>query len=167
MKKIIAFLISTVMIVTMFSSTIFTVNAEENNPLADGIIVSETTEYLSDGTSITTIVMDTTNITTYGTTYTKTGSAAKIARNDKGQELWRITVNGTFSVNAGVSATCTKVSHSYTITDTAWQNESISSSKSANIASATGKFIRKVLFVTVETREATATLTCDKNGNLS
>ena len=39
MKKIIAFLISTVMIVTMFSSTIFTVNAEENNPLADGIIV--------------------------------------------------------------------------------------------------------------------------------
>ncbi len=166
MKKILSlFLFSVIMISSMF----LTVGAAETNSDMKGTIVSETVERLEDGTTITTTLYDTTSkdVVTMGTTYTKTGSKNTVATNDKGEELWRFTLNGTFSVNPGVSATCTQASHTVKITSNAWQNETATSSKSGNQAIGYGKFVRKVLFITVETREANLTLTCDKNGNLS
>ena len=104
---------------------------------------------------------------TRATTYTKTGSKYYILRNKNGAELWRFTVHGTFSVNSGVSSTCTGVSHSISITEDAWQNESASTSRSGNQAIGDATFIKKLLFITVETKGCHVVLTCDSNGNLS
>lgn len=167
MKKIITFFLSGIIVVSMLTASFISVHAEGTDAVPQGTVVSETTEYLPDGSSVTTIVVDETTVATRASAYTKTGSKYSIFRNKDGAELLRLTVNGTFSVNSGVSATCTNVSHSVKITDTAWQNESASSRKSGNQAIASGKFIRKMLFITVDTQEVTVTLTCDKNGNLS
>ncbi len=133
----------------------------------DGIIVSETVEYFSDGSSCVTTVIDETPITPYATTFSKTGSKVYTLRNKDGDILWQFTVHGTFSVNSGVSATCTAASYSINIVDTAWENDSASASRSSNKAIGNATFVRKVLFVTIETKSCTVTLTCDSNGNLS
>ena len=131
-----------------------------------GTVVSETVEYLPDGSSIITTVIDET-VPTRAATYTKTGSKVQSQVNSSGDIMWQFTVRGTFSVNPGVSATCTAVSHSVNIVNDAWENESASSWRSSNKACGTATCVRKVLFITVETREANVTLTCDSNGNLS
>ena len=133
----------------------------------DGIIVSETVEYLPDGSSYVTTVIDETPITPYATTFTKTGSKVYSARNSDGVIMWQFTVKGTFSVNSGVSATCTASSHSINIVEDAWQNKSASTSRSGNKAIGKATFIKKLLFVTVDTKDIQVTLTCDSNGNLS
>lgn len=168
MKKVLTLLLSGIMVISVMCANFLTVNAEETNSAIQGKIISQTVERLEDGTTITTTLYDTTDaITTRASSYTKSGTKTRTMTNDKGEELWKFTLNGTFSVNSGVSATCTSASHSFKITNTAWQNETATSSKSGNKATGYGKFIRKILFITVETREANLTITCDKNGNLS
>ena len=86
--------------------------AETADTSADGVIVNETIEYLPDGSSIVITVIDETSIMPLATTFTKTGSKVYSARNPDGVIMWQFTVHGTFSVNSGVSATCTAASHS-------------------------------------------------------
>lgn len=74
---------------------------------------------------------------------------------------------GGIDLRIKISQVDNSVSHSYKISDSAWQYDSGSSHKYGNRAIGNGKFIRKILFVTVETRECEVTLTCDNNGNLS
>lgn len=167
MKKILTFFLTGILAMTMLTTCFISVHAKETGTVLQDTVVSETTEYLPDGSSVTTLVVDEAAAAACAAAYTKTGSKYSIFRNKDGAELFRLTVNGTFTVNAGVSASCTNVSHSVKITDTAWQNESASSRKSGNQAIASGKFIKKLLFVTVDTQEVAVTLTCDENGNLS
>lgn len=132
-----------------------------------GTVLSETVEYFADGSSVTIIVAEETSITPYGSVYTKTGSKYYIMRNSNGQELWRFTVHGTFSVNEGVSATCTKASYTISITEKGWENESASAYASGNQAIGDATFIKKVLFIKTDTRSCHVVLSCDKNGVLS
>ena len=167
-KRFLQIFLAAAMAFSVFSATASAAApAETTETPVNGVVVSETVEYFPDGSSVVITVVDETPITPYGTVFTKTGSKYYNARNKDGEILWTFTVKGTFSVNTGVSATCTATSHTVNIVNTAWENETASTSRSGNKAMGYAKFIRKVLFVTVETREANVTLTCDNNGNLS
>lgn len=132
-----------------------------------GTVVSETTEYFEDGSSLTTVVVDESVSLSRAAAITKKGRKTVTARNKDGDELFCLMVHGTFSVEMGVSSTCTSSSYSALVTDTAWFNESAAAYRSGNQAIAEAKFIRKVLFITVESKDMKAVLTCNKNGVFS
>lgn len=100
-------------------------------------------------------------------TYSMAGAKHYIFSDENHNELWRFTVHGIFTVNPGVSATCTKDSCDFSISDDSWHNESASSSHSGNQAIGDAVFIRKILLLTVATQTCHVTLTCDSNGNFS
>ena len=89
------------------------------------------------------------------------------AANADHKTLFTFTVYGTFSINPGVSAVCTKSSCSYTIANNAWKLENSSSFCSGNQAIADAEFVKKLLSITVEKYNAHVVLTCDANGNFS
>ena len=158
MKKLLSIILTTILLISLFSITTYAQSPE--------IIISETTEYFEDGSSVTTTI---TQIeTNYLTRATKTitGSKTKNVKNGDGDVLYKFKVTGTFTVNEGVSATCTAVSCSASNLASGWSLDSSTKSKSGNKATATGVFKYTVLFIST-TQETTATLTCDKNGNLS
>lgn len=167
MKKFISIFFSTLMFFAFISIPYASAHTEAIENSLSEVIVSETTEYFKDGSSITTIITKQITPTPFGSTYTTSGSKAYIARNKDLEELWRFTVHGTFSVNSGVSSTCTAASYSISISNDAWENESASAYRSGNQAIGDATFIRKLLLITVERRSCHVVLTCDKNGNLS
>lgn len=134
------------------------------------ILVSEETIQQND-LYITVSVFEDENIantiTPYSNTFEKSGSKTYTAKNADKETLFTFTVHATFSVNSGVSATCTKSSYSYTITDNAWEKKSASASRSGNQAIGDAEFIKKLLFITVDTFNAHVVLTCNSNGQLS
>ena len=148
----------------MLSSTLITAYADSfsNN----GHVISETTDILDDGTIITITVVEENDLLTRATT-TKTGTKTYTAKKSNGDVLFTFSVKGTFSVNSGVSATCTSSQVSHSITDDSWSCKDSSSSKSGNTAKGTATFIKKILFVTTDTKDVSISLKCDKNGKLS
>lgn len=166
MKKFLAFFMTTIIAITMTTS-LFTVQADESDGQVQGTIVSETIEYLPDGSSVLITVIDETPIVPYASTFTKSGSKVYSGLNSDGVVMWQFTVNGTFTVNSGINAVCTAASHTVNILENAWQNKSASSYRSENKAIGDATFIKKILFITVETKSCHVVLTCDSNGNLS
>lgn len=166
MKKIISI---TLTIVVLFCLFCFNVSATTYEGLSDNeIVISETTEYFEDGSSITTTITQYVNeSTTLATTKTISGSKTRTVKNSDNEVLYKFKINGTFSVNIGVSATCTAVSCSASDLASGWSLDSYTTSKSGNTASATGVFKHKVLFVTNVTHETPVSLSCDANGVLS
>lgn len=159
MKKLLSIILIVFILVPTVSVTTHAQSPE--------IIISETTEYFEDGTSITTTITQLSSNDLTRATKTITGSKTKTVKNGDGDVLYKFKVTGTFSVNEGVSATCTAVSCSASNLASGWSLASSTKSKSGNKATATGVFEYTVLFITTITQETTATLTCDKNGNLS
>lgn len=131
------------------------------------VVIDETIEYFPNGDYIVSTLVDETPTVLRAAAYNKTGSKIYTLYNKNGNVLWQFTLKGTFSVNPGVSATCTATSYSINIVDTAWQNDTASTSRSGNQAIGDATFIRKVLLIKVETKSCHTVLTCDKNGNLS
>ena len=156
---------SLVLLVTTLEFSTLPVYAKSINATGK-VVVSETIEYFEDGSYMTIIVTEDIP-TTKGIRSSKSGSKDYVMLNKNGNELWRFTVNGTFSVNPGVSSTCTAASCGFSITDDAWENDSASSYCSENQAIGDATFIRKLLSITVESRDCHVILTCDSNGNLS
>ncbi len=83
-----------------------------------------------------------------------------------GVAQWKVVLNGSFTYT-GSSATCTSASCSVTIYNSEWYTVSKNASKSGNTATGSFSIGRKALGVTVETKDVTLKLSCDKNGNLS
>lgn len=166
MKKSLSTLLIFIILISIFS---FNASATSyDNATENEIIISETTDYFSDGSSITTtITQKIDGISTYATTKTVSGSKTSTIKNSDGNILFKFKINGTFSVNIGVSATCTAVSCGASDLASGWSLDSYTTSKSGNIARATGVFKHTVLFVTNVTQEVTNTLSCDANGVLS
>lgn len=158
MKKLLSIILTTVLLVSLFSLTAYAQSPE--------IVISETTEYFEDGSSITTTITQIASNNLTRATKTITGSKTKTVKNSDGDVLYKFKVTGTFLVNEGVSATCTAVSCSASDLASGWTLDSSTKSKSGNKATATGVFKYTVLFVS-KTQETTATLSCDKNGTLS
>ena len=129
-------------------------------------VVSETVEYFEDGSYLTITVKQEVGIMPCGTVYEKSGSKSGVYRNKDGKEAWRFTVHGTFSVNSGVSATCTKTSYKTNITNSEWELSSASTYASGNQAVGDATFVKKQNGSAIETKSSHITITCDENGNL-
>lgn len=163
MKKILSIILTVILLLSLF-----TVNISANSDIGNEIVISQTTEYFDDGSSITTTVtQQISDVETFATTKTVSGSKTITSKNADGDVLFKFKINGTFSVNVGVNATCASVSCSASYLASGWSLDSSSTSKSGNKANATGIFKYKVLFVTTITQEVSGTLACDANGVLS
>lgn len=165
MKKLLSIILTAIIFVSLFS---FNSSATTYEKTADKeIIISETTEYFADGSSITTTITQFINQNQSRATKTVSGSKTKTAKNSSGDVLYKFKVNGTFNVNIGVSATCTAVSCSASDFASGWNLDSSGTNKSGNTANAIGIFKYKVLGITTKTQETQANLSCDANGVLS
>lgn len=163
MKKILSIVLTSVLLLSLF-----TVNISASSNIYNEIIVNETTEYFEDGSSITTTISkQISNVIPLASSYNLTGSKTKTVKNADGDVLFKFKLTATFSVNEGVSATCTAVSCSASDLASGWSLDSYTTSKSGNKATATGHFVHKVLFITNVTQDVVNTLSCDANGNLS
>lgn len=133
---------------------------------APGILISESVEYLKDGSSITTSIYES-PIVSRAQTYEKSGAKALTFKDSNGKLLWTYTLAATFIVNPGVNATCKSATGAPSISDNSWSVVSNVPSCSGN--KATGKITmqKKVLGTVAQTTTQTVTLTCDANGNLS
>ena len=139
-----------------------------SEPINDEIIINKSIEYFDDGSYLEIIVAEENNgIAPYASTYNKSGTKSYNLKNSDGEVLWTFTLKGTFTVNTGVSATCTAATYTTSNIASGWSLYSASTSKSSNKAMADFVFKHKVLFVTTQTVEKSLTLTCDVNGNLS
>lgn len=118
---------------------------------------------LQDDLYVETVITE--NVTNYATN-TKSGTKTNNYKDGSGNILFSISVSGTFNYT-GNSSTCTSSSVKTSVKNSNWKITSESATKSGNraIANATAK--RYYVFIAVETRNETVTLTCDKNGVLS
>lgn len=166
MKKILSIILTSVIIISLFS---FNISATTYDKLADNeIVISETTEYFADGSSVTTtITQQISNISTAATTKTITGSKTRTLKDADENVLYKFKITGTFSVTEDVSSTCTAVSCSASDCNYGWELDSYTTSKSGNTAKATGVFKKKTLLITTQTVETPISLSCDTNGVLS
>lgn len=165
MKKLVTSILCTVMCVGIFA---ISTNAESKKTVSlypeNEIPISRNTQAMDDGTYIEITISKALELSRASNSVS--GTKTFSCRNKDGVILWQFFVHGTFSVNNGTAA-CTSVSHSYKIVDSDWNYVSGTSSKSGNKATGHGKFNRKMLFITVETKECDVILSCDGNGKLS
>lgn len=141
------------------------VNAAEYECAKEMVLVSETVEYLEDGSSIITSVYEEV-VMTRSNLYDKTGSKVYRYRNTDGVVLWTLTINGEFQVIEGASVTCTSARCSATIYDSEWECITKYASVSGNQAIAHGEFQRKLLGGVISSRNVDVILSCDPYGNL-
>lgn len=131
-------------------------------------IISQEIEYYSDGTSAVITITEPSNFfATRASSNTRIATKTYRLRNQDGDILWEFAIKGTFSYTPGVSSVCTASSYTINIIEDAWQNQSATTTKSGNQCIGDATFIRKLLFITVETKSCHVVLTCDNNGNVS
>jgi hypothetical protein len=166
MKKLLTLLMTAALLTASFTYASLSAHAAASDSVHETII-SKTTEYFEDGSSITIIVSEESTALTHASEYSKSGSKHYVFTDKDNNELWRFTVHGTFTVNHGISATCTEDSYDIDISNSAWHNESASTYHSGNQAIGDAVFIEKILFITTFTQDCNVVLSCDSNGNLS
>ena len=152
-----------VLVVAMMVCVVPAVSAQDSAPT----VVSETVEYFDDGSYIVTTVTEETAAGIARAGYTKTGSKTVTGYANDNTVAWSFTVTGTFVVNEGVVSACNTARYSHTIVNSAWSLQSGNAAKTGNQAVGSATFIRKLLGVTVETRNISCTVTCDKYGVIS
>ena len=131
-------------------------------------LISQTVEVLPDGSkTIISLYEDVLPIAPVATSYNTSGHKTYTGVNSSGETLWTFTLNGTFRVETGISATCFDASYSYTTPGAGWSLKTASATCSGNSAVGSATFVKKVLGITVETKDTSITLSCDANGNLS
>lgn len=143
MKKIFTFLLTLFTLTLIIPGASLTSYAKSDKYIIEKII-SETTEYFNDGSSMTITVIEEVSLIR-GASYSKSGSKRCVMTNKSGSEICSFTVHGTFSVNPGISSVCTNASYSINITESVWENESASASCSGNQAIGDATFIKKIL----------------------
>ena len=166
MKKLSYRIMGLFVLSAVFLSLSFSVCAQANIETNETVI-SKNMQYFDDGSFVIITLTEDTTASAHATTYSKSGSKHYVFYNEEKVELWRFTVHGTFSINPGISSTCTADSYSVNISDKSWQNESASSYKSGNQSVGDATFIQKYLFITIKVQDCHVTLSCDSNGNLS
>lgn len=103
---------------------------------------------------------------------TKTYSNLSIYYNSDHEAQCALKVTGSFEVDYGVSVRCTNVAATSYVYVDGWSVENVSKSSSTGSgatasATASGEFVKKVLFITTKRVPVSVTVTCDKNGNAS
>lgn len=164
MKKLLSGLLAVLIVCSVCILPIYAEHEEETN----GTIISRTIEYADDGSYMEILIFEDNNgIMPLASTYTKSGTKVYNSRNADGEILWTFSLKGTFTVNPGVSATCTSSVYTTSNLASGWELEFGNASKSGNKAMADYIFKHKVLFITTQTVEGSLTLTCSANGTLS
>lgn len=153
MKKIISALLVLATVMCVFPVGLSAEAKSEN-------VISKTTEYFNDGSYIEITVTEDEQMTRASTNVT--GKKTYKYIDSVGATQWEFIIYGTFSVNVGVSATCTNCYYSYNIINSAWKNSSASARESGNQAIGDGTFT-----CSTGTRSCHVVLSCDKNGNFS
>ena len=158
MKKFFVIIISISMILSL---CIINSNAQEQK----SIICNESllVQY-EDGSYITVSVGKSGNVNSRGSV---SDYKSYTYRNGSGEIEWVYTLYATFAYVYGTSSTCTKVSYDYTIYKDSWEFSNGSCSRSGGTAYGYGTFKDKVLFITTQTVNIDAYITCDIYGNLS
>ena len=155
----------------LFSSFFCKVSAAEMHPTESNNLKQTELSWVettSDGyTVIYTITQDNELTNMQSRTVQTVSSSGTATVVDGSTTLYTLSVHATFSVNVGVSATCTGCSYTYSIKDSSWHFDSATATKSGNSATATGTFYKKVLFVTAKTLTTSIKLICDKNGKIT
>ncbi len=160
MKKVFSLILCIVLLISVLQG--FSVSAENE------IVVSREIIYNSDGSYTEIVITEKiNNIMPRAETYTKSGTKNGHRYDENGNLKYTFTVHGTFTIRAGVSATCTNASYSTSNIASGWSLDSASTGKSANKAIGNATFKYKVLLVTTKTENISVTLSCDGNGNLS
>lgn len=98
---------------------------------------------------------------------TTSGNRDAYFTDGNGNREWIYTLSASFSYVAGVSSTCTSASYSNSTYDSSWTFSDGSATESGNTAIGEGKYVKHILFVTVNTYNIYLTISCDVNGNLS
>ena len=164
MKRLISLLCCVLLALSCFALAPY-VSAAENESSEELVLVSETVEYLEDGSSIVTTVYEAV-VTTRSNLYTKTGTKERVYTDADGNIVWSLTVHGEFRVIEGASVTCTSASCSSTIYNDNWSCTRKSASPSGNQAVANGVFEKTLLGIVISTENVNVTLSCDPYGNL-
>lgn len=159
MKKVIAFLLSLTLILTLYLPTFAATNT-------DHTVATTSIEYLEDGSYIETVITKERSSLSIFATSTKTGSKKITHKNSDSETLWTATLKGTFTYT-GSKATCTASSITYSIVNDNWKIMSATASKSGNKATGDITAKRYVLGIPTKTVEKTITLTCSASGVLS
>lgn len=124
-------------------------------------MISQTREYLADGTPVT-VTLYASTVRTRGGSYTQIGKKDYTYGSD-----WTFTVYGTFQVNQGSSVSCTASSYGTSISNTSWRCTSGSATHSGATATAHGTMSRYRLGSVTQTEYPSVSVSCDKYGNLS
>lgn len=142
MKKFLSLIFSVLVLISCFSVSAFAFekSIETSVPVVDGKI-----EYYTDGSySVTTVTCEE---MTRARSTTKNLSKSIRVYNSDGEETCRLNLKAVFSVNNGVSVTCTSSSCSTTIYKDGWSIVSTSTTRSNKTsyatATATGTAKRK------------------------
>lgn len=172
MKK---FLTSILLAITMLFATVLPAFAVEPEIVPQPISIQEsddgtTTVYYEDG-SILTIsavynVAENESISR-ATSETTSGSRDAYFTDGNGDLEWKYTLSASFSYVPGVSSSCTSASYSNSTYDSSWSFSEGSATKSGSTAYGKGKYVKQILFVTVNTYNIDLSISCDVNGNLS
>lgn len=154
-----------ILLCVSFFSKPLTAHAEITPDIPNYSVISVTYDYYNDGSYLEIITSVEPSLVAATGPYTRYASKEYTLYNSDRDTLWTFYVYGTFTVNPGVSATCTSTSYSTDIAASNWHLDGASTYASGNQAIGDATFIRKLLFITVETRTAHVVLTCDSNGN--
>lgn len=158
MRKVLSFLFAVIMI---FSVTSVFACAEDSY-----VVISESIEYLEDGSYIVSTLVVENDKPVARATNSKTGSRTSVLYNSDNEPMVTLKLTATFNYT-GSSATCTAASTSYTIHNSYWKVTSATATKSGN--KATGNYTSKkyLLGIATQTINSTITITCSNTGTLS
>ena len=155
MKRFICIIFAAMLLLTMFPMSVSADTQEKRIYLEDGSYYTETICSIPL-LAINSILRENTVRHNITRTY---NSASGVAQ-------WSFTLSGTFRYD-GTSATCIATSCSTSILQSGWSCSSKSSHAVGNMAVGDVTMVKKLLGITIETRTAHLTLTCDANGNIS
>ena len=168
MKKVLLFAAVITLLSALFLPAVSAAAASPSQP--EYGIVSASIEYYEDGSyTVTTIAQATDAAGAKGQMGTFTRNAHKDVNhyNSSDELQWSYTIYGTFTVQEGVSSVCTSSTFSYSISAGGWSLTAHNNYYAGNTAYGTATFKKKVLFITTNTVDVNAFITCDMNGNIS
>ena len=139
--------------------------AAEYESVNEQVLISETTEYLPDGSKIITSIYQE-PVKTRSNLYNVKGTKVHTYADSSGNTLWEFSVQGEFRVLEGASVTCISATCSAEVYDSSWSCTKKSATPSGSRAIANGVFEMKLLGIVVSTESAEVILSCDPYGNL-
>lgn len=155
MKKTVSILLSLALVLSLFPMHVF---AADEVPATN----STRTDFEDGSYCITTITEEESEMQTYATSSSKTGTKSSRFYNSNGELQFTVLVKGTFTYN-GSTATATYANYGYSISNTDWTFSSGKASRSGATATAQCTFRLTALY----SKTLSVSLTCSPSGVLS